>query len=210
MEKGFLGKSLLSGGIEGLVISVMHSFGKVVEEQGADFLKSNILNIGTNDEELYLLARAYCLEKQWATIEELTKIREVIDAYEISQRKRIIGMIGKREGEGSTSALKIGKDGNPVINGQTKEEVKEITNFKTNVAGAKILQMLAKMTKEQIKEELDSSGASNSMASNLKKIATQVTTIIETSQIKLDGEARFARETWLDRAARVARERRTI
>lgn len=209
-KENIIGKSLLIGAVEGLVISGLESVGSAIKENAADYLKSNVLNIGTNDEELYLLARAYCLEKGWATVDELIKVQEVIDGYELSQRKRIIGMIGKREGEGSTSALKLDKDGNPVINKQSKEEVKETTNFKTNVAGAKILQMLAKMTKEQIKAELDSSGASNSTINNLKKITAQAISAIEASQVKQDGDAFFGRETFLERIARQARERRTI
>lgn len=208
-KDNIVGRSLIMGAIEGFVISTLDSIGGAVKVHAADYLKSNVLNIGTNDEELYLLARAYCLEKGWATIDELTKVREVIDSYEPSQRKRIIGMIGKREGEGSIVSDKLDNDGKQKFDSKTKEPLKETTSFKTNVAGAKILQMLAKMTKDQIKEELDSSGASNSMINNLKKIASQVTTAIETSQVKQDGDARFARETWLDRVARAAREKRT-
>lgn len=207
MGKSKLGSAIIDGGIEGLVVSFLNPLFSAAKDHVGDYLKSNILNIGTNDEELYHLARAYCLEKGWATIDELFKVREVIDSYDLDQRKRIIGMIGKREGDGSTSAVKIGKDGNPVINGKTKEEVMETTNFKTNVAGAKILAMFAKMTKEQIKQELDSSGASASFIHEAKEKIAKATVVIENSQVVKDCESFFTKETWLEKKLREAKSK---
>ncbi|MHB8904074.1 MAG: hypothetical protein ACYC40_03155 [Patescibacteria group bacterium] len=207
-KDNIIGKSLLIGAIEGLVINVLESAGNSAKEKLGDYLKSNVFNIGTNDEELYLQARAYALEKKWVDLDELAKITKVIDEYEPSQRRRIVGMLGKREGDGSVTSAKLNGDGTPVIDPKTKEEVKETTNFKTNVAGAHILRMFAKMTPEQIKKELDSSGAANSLISDLKKVAEKVTTTVENSEIKKDGDTFFGKETWFERKLKEAQTRK--
>lgn len=205
-KDNIIGKSLLIGAIEGLVINVLESAGNSAKEKLGDYLKSNVFNIGTNDEELYLQARAYALEKKWVDLDELAKITQVIDGYEPSQRRRIIGMLGKREGDGSVTSVKLKSDGTPVIDPKTKEEVKETTNFKTNVAGAQILRMLAKMTPEQIKKELDSSGASSSFGHELKITANKTATAVQNSQVVKDANGFLAKESWFEKKLREARE----
>lgn len=210
MEKGIIGKALIIGAVEGLIINALESTGKVVKEHAEDYLKANVFNIGTNDEELYLLARAYALEKKWVTVDELNKITRVLDAYETSQRRRIVGMLGKREGDGSIDTPSLDGAGNAIVDNKTGEVVMTKTSFKTNVAGAKIIAMLGKMTEGEIKNELDSSGASASFMVGLNKKATATVTAVQSSQIKQDGDTLFTRETWLERMAREANQRRGI
>jgi hypothetical protein len=203
-KKGIVENAILEGGVEGLVMTLLHSLGKTVtttiQEHAGEYLKSNILNIGTNDEELYLLARAYALEKGWVTLAELQKISEVIDEYSPSQRKRIIGMLGKREDDGTSREQKLRADGTKVLD-KEKNPVYVETTFKTNIAGAKIIALLAKMDKAQIKKELDSSNASNSLEHNIAETIKTAATKVENSELAKDSNNFFAKKTWLEKFA---------
>ena len=171
------------------------------------YLKSNVFNIGTNDEELYFQAEHYALEKGWVTSDELGKITRVMDGFEKSQRNRIRGLIGKRESDVTIEKPALDGNGDPIFEKKTGKAVMTKSTCKANVDGAKILAMLAKMTEDEIKAKLNSSGASSSFVSDLKKTVNKVAATIENSEIKRDGDTLLSGPTWLERIAENARQR---
>ena len=203
MEKkgGFLGNAILEGGIEGLVISLLHSFGRVAEEKGAKYIESKIFGIGTNDEHLFLSACAYAVKEKMITSDELIKICRVIDSFESSQRSKVIQTIGKDEIEVTAEEPKFDADGNVVTEKKTGKPVMAKNTSKANVKGAQMLEMMAKLDDDGIKKILNTSGASVSFEANLKKAVSTTATKIGNSQIKKDGESFFAKKTWLERLA---------
>jgi hypothetical protein len=207
MDKKDVGGIILEGGIEGLVMSLLHSFAEVAKEKGSEYLKSKIFGLGTNDEHLFLSACAYAVKEKGVTSQEIAKICRAIDSFKKSQRDKIIETIGKDEIEVSSETPKIDKDGNVVTDKKTGKPVMTKTTSKANVKGAEMLAMMAKMNPTGIKQILGTSGASASFIVDLKKKVATATATIEGSQIKRDGDTLFGRETWLERVAREARER---
>lgn len=210
MDKKDLGNMILEGGIEGLVISLLHSFTNAAKEHGAEYLKSKVFGLGTNDEHLFLSACAYALKEKMLTSDELTKVCQVIDSYESSQRSRIVCIIGKEESDVVIETPKLDADGNIVLEKKTQKPVVSKTTVKANVKGAQMLGMLGKLDETGIKNILNTSGASASFMTDLNKKATATVTAVQSSQIKRDGDTLFTKETWLERVAREAKAKRGI
>lgn len=207
MEKNVFGKAVLEGGIEALIISFFHSFGKAAEAKGIEFLKSKMFGIGTNDEHLFLSAAAYAADMGWVTLDQLVKIYEVIGSYPESQRNRIVGTIGKEEEDVITQSPKL----DPVTKEQVKDKkgqvVMEKTSFRANIKGAKMLGLLGKLEKDQIKEFLRTSGASAKFMDGVTEEIRNTSRKVENSKIKKDGDLLFAKETWLEKKARELKEK---
>jgi len=181
-----LGDSILTGGIEGLVISFLHSFGdsvgKHIEKEGGEYLKSKIFGAGTNDEHLFLSACAYALDKGMLTSDKLLEVCQVIDSYPPSQRSRVINTLGKTEDD-------------VVTEGSTK------ASYKANVRGAQMLAMLAKLDKKGMKKILNASGASVGFMNGMKKTTKKMAEKIGNSQVRKDGETFLTKKTWLEKFA---------
>lgn len=207
MDKKDVGNMILEGGIEGLVISLLHSFTNFAKEQGTEYLKSKVFGIGTTDEHLFLSACTYALKEKMLTSDELIKTCQAIDECDNSKVRMVIG---KEETEVITETPKLDNDGNIVTEEKTGKVVMVKTTVKANEKGAQMLGMFGKLTKDEIKAILNTSGATDSFMSDLKKKAAATTATVQNSQIKRDGDTFFGRETFLERIARQARERRTI
>lgn len=203
-KDNIIGKSLIIGAIEGLVISGLESFGGAVKEHGAEYLKSKLFGFGTNDEHLFLSACTYALKEKMITSDELIKVCQAIDECDNSKVRMVIG---KEETEVITETPKLDSDGNIVTEKKTGKSVMVKTTSKANVKGAQMLGMFGKLTTDEIKAILNTSGATDSFMSDLKKKAAAATTAVQNSQIKRDGDNFFTKETWLDRVARELRQR---
>lgn len=203
MEKkgGFLGNAILEGGIEGLVISLLHSFGRVAEEKGSKYVEAKLFGIGTNDEHLFLSACAYAVKEKLITDAEMLKISRVIDGFESSQRQKVVQTIGKDEVDVTFEEPKVDADGNIVADKKSGKPIMVKITSKANVKGAQILAMMAKLDEDGIKQILNTSGASTSFETNLKKKVSETVTIIKNSQIKKDGDSLFTKKTWLEKLA---------
>lgn len=190
MKQFNLGGSVLSGGVEGLVISLLQSAGKVAQEQGAEYLKSKMFGIGTNDEQLFLSACSYALNNAMITETELSRVINVIRSYSSSQQSRIIRIIGKGEDE-----LIMPQDS------KKNDDKKKPISAKANIKGAEILVMLSKFSNKKMKEILDAAGVSRSF---LKDLEDALTSKLKPSvtDLKKDGDSFFAKETWLERMAK--------
>lgn len=210
---------LVEGGVEGIVMNLFHAFGTVAQERGTEYIKSKLFGIGTNDEYLFWDACAYAFKEKMVTSDELMKICRVIDSFEPSQQSRIRGIIGKMETEivpEKSVDSKKSKDGDDGDKDAKKDKdakddkgKKEKTTVKANLAGARMVAMLAKMSEEEIKQFFKTSGATNSFVSEVKEKAKAAAKAIADSQIKKDGDSLFPKETWLERKAREAREAKT-
>ncbi len=205
-----VGNAMIEGGISAFVLSLFHNIGKVAEEKGIELLKSKMFGVGTNDEHLFLSACAYALEQKMLTEAELSKVCKVLNSYESSQRSRIIGIIGKEESEVSVETPKLDKDGNLVTEKKTGKVVNQKTTEKTNLKGARMLAMLAKLSEEEIKKVLDASGSSDSLLFNMKQKAADFAKAVEAGGMKRDAEKAFPSETWLEKMAREAKAKRGI
>jgi hypothetical protein len=190
MKQFNLGGSVLSGGVEGLVISLLQSAGKVAQEQGVEYLKSKMFGIGTNDEQLFLSACSYALNNAMITETELSRVINVIRSYSSSQQSRIIRIIGKGEDE-----LIMPQDS------KKNDDKKKPVSAKANIKGAEILVMLSKFSNKKMKEILDAAGVSRSF---LKDLEDALTSKLKPSvtDLKKDGDSFFAKETWLERMAK--------
>lgn len=210
MDAKTIGNSIFQGGIEGFVVSLMHGAGKIVEEQGQEYLKSKVFGLGTNDENLFLSACAYAVREKLITSDELLKVCQVIDSYTPSQRSRIIGTLSKGEEEVTIKGKKIGDDGNVVIDPKTNNEVIVEISSKVNLKGAQILGLLGKLNEEEIRKIFDSSGASSSVMDDLRKQKAAITKVVESNEFKKDAESFFTKETWLERKLREEKQKREI
>jgi len=199
-----LGSLLVEGGVEGIIMNLMHSLGKTVQEKGEDYLKSQVFGIGTNDEHLFLSACAYAISEKLMTSDDLAKICKAIESLEKSQRTRVIGVIGKEEVEVNTEKPTLNDTGGPVLDGKGKAIMTK-TKIKANVKGAQMLAMLAKLDEAEIVKVLATSGASASFIFDLKQKTAAAIKTVENSQIKNDGDNLFAKETWLERKLREKR-----
>lgn len=203
--KNVVGNAILGGGIEGLVISVLHSFMNVAKEHGTELLKSKVFGLGTNDEHLFLSACTYALKEKMMTSDELIKVCQAIDECDNSKVRMVIG---KEETEVITETPKLDSDGNIVTEKKTGKSVMVKTTSKANVKGAQMLGMFGKLTKDEIKAILNTSGATDSFMSDLKKKAAAASTAVQNSQIKRDGDTLFTKETWLEKVAREATKKK--
>ncbi len=132
-------------------------------KHGADFLKGNILGIGTDDEALFRSAVSYAVFKLGANPAEINRVIKVIGDFPFASRSRIIQIIGKDEQEITmevpvfdehTGHQKTTRQGKPVT--QTIKQV-------ANVRGGDTLFYLSKLTDQQIKDELVASNMTNTM-----------------------------------------------
>ncbi|MFH1744620.1 MAG: hypothetical protein ABH881_00415 [bacterium] len=115
-------------------------------------LKSNMFGFGEVDELLTLDAFRIADEKEDVKLEELINVAEVIVECDIGQRKKIVRMLGQKESPLKKTKEKLGKDGK-VTEKTIVEETPE------NVRGGRIVAMLAKMKKPQIRLFLKAVGA---------------------------------------------------
>ena len=182
-KKSIIGSAILEGGIEGLVMNFLHSFGQVAQEHTGEYLKSKIFGIGTNDEYLFLSACSYALENENVTSEELGRVLKVIDSYSSFQRSRIIGIIGKEEED------------------VTMENNGVKTSYKANKKGAKILAMLTKLNDDEIKNFLATSGASNSLEHKISETIKDSISKIKNGELAQDSKSFCSEKTWLEKWA---------
>lgn len=201
----------ISGGIEGIIVGMMSSLGQAVEKHGEGFIKSRMFGFGTNDNHLFQSAAAYAVSQLGVSVKNIIRICKVINSYGTSQRNRIIETIGKNEEDVSTSsktaAAKSGgkNDGTGKDDKNDKPSSPSRGSARTNVEGAYILAMLAKMTDDQIKEFFAASGMLDTVVVKVKeagkKAAAKITAATEKGGFIKDAESFFEKKTWLERFA---------
>jgi len=130
---------------EAAVVGVTETIRKGVSDGVEELMRSNIGGRGTNDESLYSSAVEYAINSNWATRAQAVKIWRVILEFPIDQRKRIIEIIGKEE-----------------------QFISE--HEKANVKGAKIIQVLAPMTEDEIRLFFRHAGYTNTTAESLRNL----------------------------------------
>ncbi|MFA4999820.1 MAG: hypothetical protein WC545_00455 [Patescibacteria group bacterium] len=201
----------ISGSIEGFIVGVMNSFGQAVEKHGEGFIKSKMFGFGTNDNHLFQSAAAYAVSNLGVSAQNIYRICRIINSYKPSQRDRIVRIIGNNEENTNVSAKTTSsksdkKDGGTEKKGDSgKSSIPTRGSAKTNVEGAYILAMLAKMENYQIKEFFAASGAIDTIAVKTeavgKKVFTKVKTAAEKGAVVKDAESFFKRKTWLEKLA---------
>lgn len=117
--------------------------------------QANPLGFGQSDDSLFLHACAIAVRDHEVTMEQLLTIGRVIKTFSIAIQRRIILTIGQGE-EGYTEVIQQpnDKEGKPV-------PPKKIER-KGNVRGAQIIALLARMSEDQMREFLGSSGVTTS------------------------------------------------
>ena len=130
---------------EAAVIGVTETIRKGVSDGVDELIRPHAGGRGTNDEYLYSLAEEYAINSNWVTREQAVKIWRVINSYHVDQRKRIIETIGK--------------------------EARFISKYeKANVEGARIIQMLAPMTEDEIRLFFSHADYTNTLAESLRNL----------------------------------------
>ncbi|HZJ41154.1 MAG TPA: hypothetical protein VFD16_02730 [Candidatus Saccharimonadales bacterium] len=204
MDKKTFGNALFTGGIEGVIISLLHNVGKVAEEKGGKYLEAKLFGLGTNDEALFMGALEHAVKRGWMTEAKLLEICRIVDGYEDSQATKIRMTFAKEQVDVTYEAPKM-HGGKVVIDETTGKPVMEKITEKANVKGAELLALLARFDEAGIKQILKTSGASVSFEDNLKKkvaaAASKISTTIGNSQIKQEGDTFFTKKTWLEKLA---------
>ncbi|HZJ41350.1 MAG TPA: hypothetical protein VFD16_03755, partial [Candidatus Saccharimonadales bacterium] len=62
MDKKTIGNAIFTGGIEGVIISLLHNVGKVAQEKGGKYLEAKLFGLGTNDEALFMGALEHAVK----------------------------------------------------------------------------------------------------------------------------------------------------
>ncbi len=207
MKKEIFG-SIIEGGIQGFVVSLMKKAGEKAEESAESYLKSAFGGFGNTDEYLFARACAYGLRANMFNERDLKKIFKVLDSFSKSKRNRIITIIGKEESTVTHTFAKLDGEGNPVTNKKTGKQETYSKTLKENVNGAEILSMLAKMTPKEIKDFFETSGFADSFSgrvgdsiANLKKGGTSFAENVKSSEFKRNAENFFKEETFLEKLA---------
>src|SRR5680860_323201 len=188
-----VGGSILSGGVECFVISVLQSLGKTVQEKGVEYAQSKMFGLGVNDEVLFFSAVTYAVENLKLNKDDLMRIYKNINEFPEAKQARIVLIIGNREEDLTRRTILPGTD-------KKKGRVKEVVH-KANIGGAKLLAHLGSLTDGEMKLALERMAATRNYLKNFLKVLDK-----SVEGFKADCEGFFAKETKAQRKVRLLRE----
>lgn len=152
-----------------LVEKILGGGGKVAEEKLGAVLKANIGGFGVNDEVLFWDACEIAVSELSVTKADIIRIMLVLKSLEPKQRGEVVRIIGLNEQEVKNEEKSQDGKGKPVSKIQTE---------KRNMRGARFVALLAKMTDEEIKTFLLSSGAMETTADDIEAILEEMTKML--------------------------------
>ncbi|HBA36935.1 TPA: hypothetical protein DCZ15_03630 [Candidatus Falkowbacteria bacterium] len=207
----------ISGIIEGFIVGAMQSVGKVAEQHGQEFLKSKVFGIGTNDEHLFEAAKATAVHYFGVDIKDIVRINKVVSSYGWSVRGKIVRTIGRNEEtmqvDSKPSGSKEGAKDKKVSDAKNEAKDKKVSDVQkssitSNIEGARILAMWAKMTDDEIRESIAASGMADTIVAKLEVLGENLTKAIEKGEAVKDAESFFEKKTWLEKLADTVENKR--
>lgn len=164
---------ITSLGLDVLVVSLVDFLKDQGKEHGKKLIEGWIIGLGTNDEVLFQSACAYAILELGVSTSDISKIVSVIKEYNVSERKRIVEIIGKSEQDVVIKMPVVDKSGNLAVNKKGETIFKE-TKTTANVRGAQILVFLARMSEEEIRDFFDASGSLNTIGKKFDNVSEKV------------------------------------
>ncbi len=147
-----------------------HILGQV-SKQGADFIKGNILGLGTDDEVLFNSALSYAVfGPRNVAIVDLMKVINVFASLGRASNRRVIQVIGKDEREVVMKIPSIDPLSNTVRTGKKGEVLYDEIKTVANVRGAETIALMSKMNEADIKIYIETSNMTSPMGDKLAEM----------------------------------------
>lgn len=155
------------------------------KERAEKLIDSWLFGFGVNDEILFQSACSYAILQLKVNIAKINKIVAVIKEYSISERKRIVQILGNSEQEITIEAPATDEDGHVLVDKKNKTLLKTTKVF-ANVKGGQALAVLAEMSEQEIRDFFEVGGSLNTAGKQFKATGKIVSEKVKQAMSKIE------------------------
>ncbi len=140
-----------------------------VGKHGADYIKGNILGLGTDDEVLFNSALTYCAFGLNISPVEIVRVLDVFATYPRASRRRIVQIIGKDEREEIIKLPAVDSRGN-ILYDKDGNIVYKDKKIVANVKGAETIALMSKLDEAGIKRIIETSNMTSPLGDKMAEM----------------------------------------